>query len=104
MAFIAVTEEDAKETEIGVARYVTNPDGETCEFALVVADAWQRKGIGSGLMEQLMEVARSRGLKTIEGEVLTASNEEMLALVKILGFSIHPRDDDPAIRHVSRRL
>ena len=57
MAFIAVVPVEAAkdgkagaraEREIGVCRYVTNPDGETCEFALAVLDAWQRRGSASG--------------------------------------------------------
>lgn len=103
MALIAVTEDGGKEVEIGVARYVTNPDGETCEFALVVADAWQRKGIGSGLMDRLMDIAKTRGLKTMEGEVL-ANNEDMLGLVRHLGFSVRSGPDDPGLRRVAKRL
>jgi acetyltransferase len=45
LALIAVYEDGATETELGVARYVMNPDGKTREFALVVTDEWQGKGI-----------------------------------------------------------
>jgi len=87
MALIAVTEEQSKEVEIGVCRYVINPDGETCEFALVVSDKWQHKAIGHKLMTSLIEIARHKGLKTMNGEVL-ASNGNMLKLVDTLGFVI----------------
>ena len=60
MAFVATVPEDGREAEVGVARYVANPDGESCEFALVVADDWQRKGLGRRLMGQLIDVARAR--------------------------------------------
>ena len=56
-ALIATVNENGTEIEIGVARYAMNPDGESCEFALVVADAWQHRGIGSRLMQALMEAA-----------------------------------------------
>ncbi len=56
MALIAVTVEHGKEIELGVARYAINPDGESCEFALVVADAFHGKGLGQKLMVSLMEV------------------------------------------------
>jgi len=91
------------ETEIGVARYTINPDGRSCEFALVVADEWHRRGIGSRLMTSLMEVARARGLRSMEGEVLSG-NAEMLALVARLGFSIHTSAEDPSIRLIERTL
>jgi acetyltransferase len=103
MALIAVAEVDGQELEVGVVRYAINPDGRSCEFALTVADAWQNKGIGTHLMRRIMEIAKTRGLQTIEGEVL-ASNSRMLGLVKALGFSIHTDPDDPAIKIVRRTL
>lgn len=99
MALIAVVEDDHAETEIGVARYVINPDWRSCEFALVVADAWQHKGIGHRLMEALIDVARTKGLKSMEGDVL-ANNLNMLELVAGLGFSIAAKEEDPAVKRV----
>jgi acetyltransferase len=93
MAFIAVDDT----TEIGVARYVINRDERSCEFALVVADAWQGKGIGTALMTALIEVARAKGLHLMQGEVL-AENGKMLALMHHLGFSVRPHPDDGALR------
>ena len=93
MALIAVVGQGDAETEIGVARYVINPDGESCEFALVVADAWQHKGISHRLMNALMDVARNKGLRHMEGTV-PADNRTMLNLVATLGFRFDARDDD----------
>jgi len=103
MALIAVVEEAGVEVEIGVARYAINPDGDTCEFALVVADNVAGKGLGQKLMVQLMEAARSKGLSTIEGEVLN-NNHRMLKLMTRLGFSIKSSEDDPAVMKVSKML
>jgi acetyltransferase len=55
MAFIAVTNTDGREVELGVARYTINPDGLTCEFAIVIADEWQGRGFAHKLMGTLME-------------------------------------------------
>jgi len=89
--------------ELGVARYAINPDAESCEFALVVDDAWQKQGIGHKLMDVLMDVARSVGLKTMEGEVLKA-NHPMLKLVEALGFRVEAHPEDETIRKVLRAL
>lgn len=97
MAFIAVIEEGAREVEIGVVRYITNPDGETCEFALVVADAWHRHGLGRRLMELLIEVARARGLKAMLGHIL-ANNRRMLELCADTGFVISESPGEPTLR------
>jgi acetyltransferase len=99
MALIAVVDVNGRETEIGVARYITNPDARSCEFAIVVADNWQRQGIAHRLMQQLIETARSHALQIMEGEVL-ANNHEMLKLVTKLGFNISPSDGDPGMKHV----
>ncbi|MGD8498719.1 MAG: bifunctional acetate--CoA ligase family protein/GNAT family N-acetyltransferase, partial [Chromatiales bacterium] len=103
MALIAVTELDGEEVELAVARYTTNPDGESCEFGIVVADAWHGRGIGAQLMHALMETARSRGLRLIEGEVL-ARNRNMLKMVTKMGFSVHESDEDSTIKVVRRPL
>ena len=103
LALIATVQENGAEVEIGVARYAMNPDGESCEFALVVADAWQHRGIGSRLMLALMEAARERGFRSMEGEVLS-SNQPMLGLVRDLGFTVRTSPDDPAVKRVSRAL
>jgi acetyltransferase len=103
MALLAVTEIDGKEMELGVARYAINLDGVSCEFALVVDDHWQKQGIAHKLMDVLMDVARSKGLKVMEGEVLK-TNRTMLKLVEGLGFRIEPHPEDDTVRSISRAL
>ncbi|MDE2621903.1 MAG: GNAT family N-acetyltransferase [Betaproteobacteria bacterium] len=103
MALIAVVEDAGKELQIGVARYTTNPDGESCEFALVISDAWQGYGLGTQLMQYLMQIAAANGLKNMEGEVL-AGNTAMLHLMSSLGFVTATSAEDPGIRIVSRAL
>ncbi|HQR04720.1 MAG: GNAT family N-acetyltransferase [Proteobacteria bacterium] len=97
MAFLATTERDGREHELGVARYATNPDGESCEFAIVLADEWQGKGIAWRMMQVLIDTARRRGLRYMTGEFL-AENSRMLAFVNALGFSISTHPEDPGIK------
>ncbi len=88
---------------VGVSRYVTNVDATSCEFALVVADDFGGKGLGSRLMLSIMEVAREKGLTEIEGLVLV-NNPGMLRLMRSLGYNIKPYSDDPDFRLVSHPL
>ncbi|WP_313070256.1 bifunctional acetate--CoA ligase family protein/GNAT family N-acetyltransferase [Melaminivora sp.] len=88
---------------VGVSRYVTNPDHTTCEFALLVADDFAGRGLGSRLMLSIMEVARDRGLSEVQGLVL-ASNPNMLKLMRRLGFEVRPFPDDPEFRLVVHQL
>jgi acetyltransferase len=87
MALVAVQQRDGAEVEIGVARYVANPDGLSCEFAIVLADSLQGRGLGRQLLARLIEIARDRGLKSMIGCVL-AENPRMLELCRKLGFVI----------------
>jgi len=88
---------------VGVSRYVTNPDQSSCEFALVVADDLNGKGLGSRLMESIMDVARDKGLAEIEGLVL-ANNNGMLKLMRSLGYQVKSYPDDPDFKLVTHSL
>ena len=100
MALVAtLPDEHGNELQIGVARYVTNPDGETVEFALAVADEWQKHGVGRKLMSVLIECARQKGYRAVVGDVLT-QNSKMFRLVTSLGFSVHTHHEDPAVKRV----
>lgn len=103
MALIALTEEDGAPVQHGVARYAINGDGESCEFAIVVSDRIQKKGLGTLLMNALMDTAREYGLKSMEGTVL-AENTGMLQLMRELGFSIRPSQYEVALMDVERPL
>ncbi|MBF0281915.1 MAG: bifunctional acetate--CoA ligase family protein/GNAT family N-acetyltransferase [Zetaproteobacteria bacterium] len=102
MAFVAVSCDDSKPLlEMGVGRYVLNPDGKSADFAIVIADQYQGMGIGAHLMKTLMQTAKSKGVVRFEGEVL-AENQAMLSMVKKLGFSISENLQNSTIVHVSK--
>ncbi|MDH3350365.1 MAG: bifunctional acetate--CoA ligase family protein/GNAT family N-acetyltransferase [Gammaproteobacteria bacterium] len=103
MALIAVNSDGAGEEQIGVARYTTNVDKTSCEFALVVSDRWQSRGIAHHLMRDLMEIARDRNLEWMQGQVLS-SNTKMLELVSSLNFQVRTDPEDPAIKQVAVKL
>src|SRR6516162_8766191 len=64
LALLAEVFEDGRETMVGEARYVVDQHGSaTCEFALVVADHWQRCGIGGALLRQLEREAAASGIQ-----------------------------------------
>ena len=101
----AATDGGVVETEriVGVSRYITNPDQSSCEFSLVVADDFNGKGLGSRLMESIMDVARDKGLAEIEGLVL-ANNAGMLKLMKSLGFVVKRFAEDADFKLVTHAL
>jgi acetyltransferase len=76
---------------VAVGRYAPNADGETAEFALVVADQWQGRGLGRILLQRLREEARKAGYKALYGNIMEA-NHDMLDLARRLGFTQESRD------------
>ena len=76
---------------VAVGRYAPNQDGRSAEFALVVADDWQGKGLGHALLERLCDAARAAGYRALYGHILQA-NHDMLALAAHLGFIQQAQD------------
>jgi len=103
MAFVAVTEHENMPKELGVGRYIMNPDGLSVEFALVVSDDCQGMGIGAKILTTLMQAAKYKGASFFEGEVLTV-NKPMLSLVKKMGFSLESVADDNEVLRVIKDL
>jgi acetyltransferase len=52
-----------------------------------VADAWQKRGVGTILMQNLLEYARARGIREVHGEIL-ADNQRMIELARWLGMKL----------------
>jgi len=70
LAMGALVPAPAGEQLIGVSRYARSPGSDSAECAIVVADEWQGRGIGSELMRSLAVAARSRGIRTLIGTSL----------------------------------
>lgn len=103
MALVAVTEEDGRTVQQGVARYTINTDGVSCEFAVVVSDNLRHMGVGTLLMQALMEAARIHGMTRIQGSVLK-ENKPMLELMDDLGFYRSSDPDEPGVVLVERTV
>lgn len=96
MAFVALVHRDGEKREIGVARYSTSADGKNCECAVTVGDEWRNRGLGTLLMQHLIDVARSRGVQSMMS-IDEADNNGMRDLAKFLGFRRKRDPDDPSL-------
>jgi acetyltransferase len=97
VALVAQPESDDEDEPaiVADARYVTTgPD--SAEFAVAVADAWQRQGVGRQMLCLLARHAARRGYARLTGDVL-ADNLPMIAMLQRMGAELTLRDDEPGL-------
>jgi acetyltransferase len=102
MAFIATRpavapNADGKPETLAVGRVVADPDNVSAEFAVTVRSDLKGKGLGRMLMNKLIDYCRARGTREIVGEALP-QNAPVIGLVKKLGFTVGPVDEDEGVR------
>lgn len=102
MALIATIWTDRGERQIGVARYVTE-EGGTANFAIVVDDRWQRRGLGEKLIQSLMAAARGAGVTALTAITLS-TNVAMLQMARKLGAKLERVPGDGTVKHLTARL
>jgi acetyltransferase len=87
IAIVAEIKESQKKRLVGVGRLIIEPDFRTGEFAVIVHDDYQGKGLGYKLVDMLIGIAQEKGLEKFMGYVLT-NNQKMLRLMRKLGFTV----------------
>jgi len=92
IAMVAETGKDKKRI-IGVVRLILEPGRRRGEFAVVVGDQWQGLGLGSKLVDSIIEIGKDMRLKTIEAEILSR-NFKTIRLCTRKGFTIESIDED----------
>lgn len=102
-ALVASLLHEQQETEIGGARYLPTAVEGVAEFAIAVAEDWQRRGIGRDLMHGIIVAAAVAGIRRLEAMVL-ADNFAMLKLAESLGFSITHDDREHGVNRVSKNI
>jgi len=93
MAFIAETREGDRKVEVGVSRLILESDKKKGEFAVVVSDKYQAKGLGIKLVDMLIEVAKEKGVESIYG-IIMGENLKMIRLCEKLGFTTKREHED----------
>jgi GNAT superfamily N-acetyltransferase len=87
MVILSISYDRGRETVTGVAQYRGDEGSHTAEVALVVADDYQNKGIGTELLLHLTYIARKQGLLGFFADVLKENNV-MLHVFEKTGFHI----------------
>ncbi len=102
-ALIATTRHQDREREIGVARYVKEPASDAAEFAIVLSDDWQGRGLGRRLLGELIAAAKRGGVRRLYGTTLS-ENTAMIALAQSLGFVVMIDRDDATMTNLTLDL
>lgn len=103
MALVAYVMEDGEESLVGVARYVVTPEEGGAEFAVVVADEWQNRKIGTNLFQRLVEAAKDRRIETFHGLVMN-ENIKALGIIRNSGYKYQKSVLEPGIAQVEFKL
>jgi acetyltransferase len=103
VSLLATVLRDGRETLVGMGQYAADPWPKRCDFAVLVADEWQGRGIGRRLLGNLECLAREAGFERIEGEVL-AHNSAMLGLAHAMGYEARRHRESALFLHLSLPL
>ncbi len=88
MAMVLETCDPQTEPEIvGIAQYFRDPISDFADVGFIVRDTWQGKGLGRILVEEMVRLTRSRGLRGLTADVL-ATNQAMLHLFRDTGLDM----------------
>lgn len=96
IALLAQTDERV----LGIARLSRQRgarESGAAEFAVLISDDVQRRGLGSELLRRLIEVARQEGIASLHAET-RADNKGMLALCHSFAFAVSPLPGGEMVR------
>jgi acetyltransferase len=92
IAIVAELTEEGRKRILGVARVSIEPDGKKGEIAFIVADPWQGLGLGTKLVDYVLEICVDMKLETIYA-IMLADNYRAMGLMKKMGFTVKYMDD-----------
>lgn len=81
---------------VAVARYFITDDPTRAEVAIVVADNWQHRGVGTAVLSELMKQARADGIRVFVASCF-ADNREMIKLFRELGEAVTSTGQDAGV-------
>jgi acetyltransferase len=98
-----VNEKSKREEIIGVGRLSRVPGTRDAEFAIVVGDQWQGRGLGTVLLQSVLDVARAeQDIDRVVADILL-QNSQMQKVCQRLGFKLTPVTND-SLMHAEIRV
>ncbi|HVT28191.1 MAG TPA: bifunctional acetate--CoA ligase family protein/GNAT family N-acetyltransferase [Lacipirellulaceae bacterium] len=104
MAIVAEIERNDQREIIGVARLVADADHRSAEFAILLADEWQGRGLGNILTDYAFEICSMWGINRVYAET-TIDNQPMQKILRRQNFKLTKASDGEALYecHLSER-
>ncbi len=102
-AWVVTSHWNGVEQVVADARYVVQAGGDSAEFALLVHEQWQRRGVGQWAMKHLERAAQQAGLRTLVGQVLP-DNLPMLGLMAHCAYALLPDPTEHGVLQARRAL
>lgn len=102
IAIVAEFEQEGIRSLVGVGRLIADPNHDTAEYAVLITDEWQNRGLGSILTDYCLEIAEKWNVKRVAAET-TNDNTRMLSVFRKRGFEILPGTEGSLVE-VSREL
>ena len=93
IGIVAELEENGRKRILGVVRLEIEADRKEGEMAFIVADPWQGLGLGSQMIDHMIDICKMRGLETVYALTLP-NNHKAIRMLKKRGFTIQYRTDE----------
>jgi acetyltransferase len=81
---------------LGIGRLSKLPGGKEAEFAIVISDVWQKRGLGTQLLTLLLQIARNEKIERLVGTIM-AENREIQRIAEKLGFKLTRNLEDATV-------
>jgi acetyltransferase len=92
IAIVAELTEDGRRKILGVVRVSLEPDAKRGEIAFIIADPWQGLGLGTKMVDYVLEICKDMGVETVYAIMLT-DNYRAMNLMKKMGFKLNYTED-----------
>jgi acetyltransferase len=96
IAIVAEIVENGQKKLIGIGRLIADPDHETVEYAVLIADAWQQQDLGNTITDFCLEIATTWKLKKIIAQT-TTDNKRMISVFRKRGFEVKINNQDATV-------
>lgn len=93
IGLVAEMTDEGRRKILGVVRLNVEPDGKTGEIAFIIADPWQGLGLGSKMLDFMIEVCKDKKLETVYG-IMLPDNYRAINLFRKMGFTTERVDQD----------